>query len=70
MNEKAKKEAKELVEKFLRYTPVEYEYEYAKHCALLTVNEIKKSLQRNIGYTQCKIDLEYYLQVEIEIEKL
>ncbi len=29
--------AKELVEKYLQYTPVEFEFEYAKQCALIDV---------------------------------
>jgi hypothetical protein len=35
-----KEKAKELADKFLQYTPVEYEYEYAKQCALIAVDEI------------------------------
>ena len=35
-----KEKAKELVDKFLQYTPVEFEYEYAIQCALIAVDEI------------------------------
>jgi len=42
---KAKEKAKELVDKFLQYTPAEeeYEYPYAKQCALIAVEEIINS---------------------------
>lgn len=35
-----KQKAKELVFKFLQYTPVEFEYEYAIQCALIAVDVI------------------------------
>jgi len=35
-----KEKAQELVDKFLQYTPVEFEYEYAIQCALIAVDEI------------------------------
>ena len=39
---KAKDKAEELVDKFVEYTPAEeeYEYPYAKQCALIAVDEI------------------------------
>ena len=39
-----KEKAKELVDKFIQYTPVEFEdrYRYAKQCALICVDEVIK----------------------------
>ena len=44
--------------------------EERKQCALICVDELINILQKNIGFTQCKIDLEYYEEVKQEIEKL
>jgi hypothetical protein len=60
-----KEKAEELVDKFLAYTPAdsEYEYPYAKECALLAVNEIINSLK-------CFAESDDWKQVKEEIEKL
>jgi hypothetical protein len=41
---KAKEKAKELVDKFIQYVPAEeeFEWDYAKQCALIAVYEIIK----------------------------
>ncbi len=40
-----KEEAKELCNKFLQFTPFEFEYEYAKECALIAVKNKYHSLR-------------------------
>lgn len=42
-----KEKAKELVDKFVQYTPAEekYEYPYAKQCALIAVDEILNTIE-------------------------
>lgn len=45
----AKDKAIELVEKYIQYTPVEFEYEYAKQCALICVDEILKTIQPHLS---------------------
>ena len=41
-----------------------------KNCALLVATEVKESLQRNTGYAQCVIDLEYWEQVIVELNAM
>lgn len=71
---KAKEKAKTLIDKFYQQTPdilgSEGGMEYAKQMALICTQEVRTSLQRNIGYTQCTIDLEYWNDVAIEINLL
>jgi hypothetical protein len=55
-----KKKAKELVFKFIQYTPVEYEYEYAILFALFTVDEIIN--------TNCLIDEDVYVMTPSYIQ--
>lgn len=52
--------AKELVDKFIRYTPAEkeYEYDYAKRCAVICCEEVIKileSVEANINFWQSVI---------------
>ena len=67
--------AEELVNKFVQFTPAEedYEYPYAKQCALIAVDEIIN----NFGLFSegkkhyCSYNtIEYYEQVKIEIQNL
>lgn len=58
-------EAKQLIGIF--YDQIGF-YPQAKRCALEAVNLIVASLQKNIGYTQCMIDLKHYEFVKKEIE--
>lgn len=58
-----KEKAQELVNKFLQYTPVEFEYEYAKECALIAVRFAKGNPFAG-GYN------DYLDQVEQEINNL
>jgi len=36
--------------------------------ALITTEEVINALQKNIGYTQCSIDLDYWTDVKKSIE--
>jgi len=61
-----KEKAQELVNKFLQYTPVEFEYEYAIQCALIAVDEILSFIEDDrIGFNW----KDYYKEVKQEIEK-
>ena len=57
-----REKAKELVEKYVQYTPVEFEYEYAKNCALIAVDEILSLVPL--------VDRDFWQEVKQEIEKL
>ena len=61
---KAKDEAEELVNKFLQYTPAEeeYEYPYAKQCALIAVDKILLNCY--------EVMKPFWEEVKQEIEKL
>jgi hypothetical protein len=65
-----KEKAEELVDKFLQYTPAdsEFEYPYAKQCALIAVDEIIIALNYNQWQNTRQID--YYIEVRQEIEKI
>jgi hypothetical protein len=63
-----KEKAGELVNKFLQYTPVEFEYEYAKQCALIAVDEIIKSLRKTLP--EIGLGKGYWYSVRKEIENL
>ena len=79
-----KEKAEELVDKFLQYTPAdsEFEYPYAKQCALIAVDEIINSRNDDRGFddTLSSVSNEYYTlqpmyftywkEVKQEIEKL
>jgi hypothetical protein len=69
-----KQKAKELVDKFLQYTPVEFEYEYAKQSALIAVDEILKSLSQVKWIDEESIDFtsffDYWQEVKQEINNL
>jgi hypothetical protein len=58
-----KEKAKELYNKFCEFTPVEFEQEYTKKCALIAVDEILKVVHTIMGER-------YWLNVKQEIEKL
>jgi len=71
-----KEKAEDLIEKFVRYTPAEeeFEYPYAKQCALIAVDELienhnkmKDFLFSEIGYLITSPD--YWQEVKQEIEK-
>ena len=68
--ETPKEKAKELVAKFIQYTPADedIEYEYAKQCALIAVDEIIIAL--NFHQWQNTKQIDYYIEVRQEIEKL
>ena len=57
-----REKTKELVEKYVQYTPVEFEYEYAKKCALIAVDEILSLVPL--------VDRDFWQEVKQEIEKL
>jgi hypothetical protein len=60
-----KEKAEELVDKFVQYTPAdsEFEYPYAKKCALIAVNEILEIIFSDY-------DWQYWNEVKQELEKL
>jgi hypothetical protein len=68
-----KEKAQELVDKFLQYTPVEYEYEYAIQCALIAVDEIYYSLYDYLKDTDelqnADREFTYWGKVKQEIKK-
>ena len=75
-----KEKAEEFIEKFVRYTPAEeeFEYPYAKQCALIAVDEILNSFNnvfddfvvessKTGGYRNMK---NYWREVEREIRNM
>ena len=69
-----KEKALQLVDKFLPNMPRANENEWAKRCALICVDEIisqdpTKEVQDNWG-SHTDSNLEYWLEVKEEIEKL
>jgi hypothetical protein len=62
-----KEHAEELVDKFIQYTPAdsEFEYPYAKECALIAVDEILKVLSK-YGTKE----YEYWEEVKNELQKI
>jgi orotate phosphoribosyltransferase len=72
-----KEKAEELVNKFIQYTPADshFEYDYAKECALIAVDEILSSgvdanyyFDKSLGYIITY--QEYYQEVKQELEKI
>ena len=62
--------AEELVNKFIQYTPAneEFEFIYAKKCALIAVDEIIKEVTPKVSlYTY---QLQFWQEVKKEIENL
>jgi hypothetical protein len=66
-----KEKAEEFIEKFVRYTPAEeeFEYPYAKQCALIAVDEIL-NLIGQYSIEPFIFDIDYWEEVKQEIEKL
>ena len=66
-----KEKAVELVGKYIRYTPAElaYEYQYAKKCALIAIDEIINVIEF-MAESDEPGKLPYWQQVKIEIDKL
>jgi hypothetical protein len=62
-----KEKAEELVDKFVQYTPAdsEFEYPYAKQCALIAVDEILNAVT---AIADKRYD--YWKEVKKELEKL
>jgi hypothetical protein len=63
-----KEKAEEFIEKFVRYTPAEeeFEYPYAKQCALIAVDEIFKT--GLLEGSTLGINKKYWQEVKQEIE--
>lgn len=73
MKQKAKEKAIELVDKFIQYTPADedIEYEYAKECALIAVDEMLANVVMIWGCNQARDEFrDYWHEVKQEIEKL
>jgi hypothetical protein len=66
-----KEHAEELVDKFIQYTPAdsEFEYPYAKQCALIAVEQILEVIDSIYDYDRESLD-PYWNEVKSEIEKL
>lgn len=68
-----KEKAKELYQKHLRYSPVEFEDEYTKKSCLITIDELineAKSHITTVRYKKCNLtDRQYWKEVRTEIEK-
>lgn len=74
-----KEKADELIEKFIQYTPADekFEYEYAKKCALIAVDEMQANAGMIWGGRNTETGLsardefrKYWQEVKQEIEKL
>jgi hypothetical protein len=65
-----KEKAQELVDKFLQFTPVEFEYEYAKQCALIAVDEAMYSLSVIPYGMEYLSKIDYWEEVKQEINNL
>jgi hypothetical protein len=71
-----KEKAEELVDKFVKYTPAdsEFEYPYAKQCALIAVNQlVDEIISFDSQMSEAKLfdkDLKYWLEVLKEIMNL
>jgi hypothetical protein len=69
-----KEKAEDLIEKFVRYTPAEeeFEYPYAKQCALIAVDEILENfglLTEGKKHYAAYYTIQFYQEVKKEIEK-
>jgi hypothetical protein len=65
-----KEKAKQLVEKMIIYhSPDDKDYEAAKDCALIAVEQIKEAIFWH-PYESPNFELEYWNEVKQEIEKL
>jgi hypothetical protein len=67
-----KEKAEELVDKFVQYTPAdsEFEYPYAKKCALIAVDEIISLNIFDYYESDWSNTIEYWQEVKQELEKL
>jgi hypothetical protein len=70
-----KEKAEEFIEKFVRYTPAEeeFEYPYAKQCALIAVDEVMEFMKMDDEYTETVSNanskwVHYWQEVKQEIE--
>lgn len=71
-----KEKAEDLIEKFVQYTPAEeeFEYLYAKQCALIAVDEVMEFMKMDDEYTETLYNanskwVHYWSEVKREIEK-
>lgn len=67
--------ANELVERFIRYTFVEFGEEYAIQCAIIAVDEIYKALETVTGHltldtTEVQKDFRYWQEVKQHLEEM
>lgn len=70
-----KEKAKDLLDKFFQYIPaqeeLEYEYAYAKQCALIAVDEMIANVVMIWGCNQARDEFrDYWHEVKQEIDKL
>jgi hypothetical protein len=67
-----KEKAQELVNKFIQYVPAEeeFEWDYAKKCALIAVDEILDDDVYDMSEQLFDRRIEYWNEVKQEIEKL
>jgi hypothetical protein len=68
-----KEKAKELTDKYIKYTPVKFDFENARQCALIAVDELIEShlLLTTTHDSKPSIRCKRYWQgVKIEINKL
>jgi hypothetical protein len=70
-----KEKAEEFIEKFVRYTPAEeeFEYPYAKQCALIAADEVMEFMKMDDEYTETVSNanskwVHYWQEVKQEIE--
>jgi len=67
-----KEKAEELVDKFIQYTPAdsEFEYPYAKQCALIAVNEILSDYKNYLLHANTEYKgLMYWKEVKQELNE-
>jgi hypothetical protein len=65
---KPKNKAKELTDKYIKYTPVKFDFENARQCALIAVDEIINSNPHsNPLNTELYSTMGYWIEVKNEI---
>ena len=60
-----KDKAKELTDKYIKYTPVKFDFENARQCALIAVDEIFEYAKYDYDFNEI-----WWKEVKQEIEKL